>query len=517
MTRVSPQSWTLSGLLAPFASVAVPEIPVDGVCLDSRLVQRGDLYLAVSGATTHGLCYARAAVESGAVAVLCMADAAATYVDEVEALRGRDIPVIEIDALEQNCAAIASRFYDKPDGGMTLIAVTGTDGKTSVCRFIAQSLSACEQPCGYIGTLGWGMGDALQSTQLTTPDEVTLLRLLAELRDQGATAVALEASSHGLAEGRLDGLALDVAVLTNLGRDHLDYHQSIEAYRDAKARLFSWPSLSAVVVNGDDAFGQELLLQTARLKQFACYTHDTSATACNDTTAVQDGSATTPTRVTASHIETADNGLTFSLQEAGEAYAIETVLLGRFNVENLLSCYGSVRACGVSANQACHSLKSVTAVAGRMERFGGGKSPTVVVDYSHTPQALQVALSSARVHCRGKLWVVFGCGGDRDPGKRAPMAAAAEAADHVVLTDDNPRTESSSNIIKDALAGFTQSEKVIVIPDRADAIRHAVTTAQVNDLILIAGKGHEDYQIIGTTRYPFSDRVEAQAALERAS
>jgi UDP-N-acetylmuramoyl-L-alanyl-D-glutamate--2,6-diaminopimelate ligase len=329
--------------------------------------------------------------------------------------------------------------------------------------------------------------------------------MLASLRDQGASVVALEASSHGLAEGRLDGLALDVAVLTNFGRDHLDYHKTLEAYRSAKAALFSWPGLSSIVVNGDDALGQDLLQNCTMLKRFA-YQITADHSSANDVVEIR-----------ADKITTHDAGLRFNLIEGLDNEIINSPLLGRFNVENLLACYASLRACDVAANEARHCLLSVKPVEGRMERFGGENAPTVVVDFSHTPQALSMAIEAVRVHCKGKLWVVFGCGGDRDVGKRAPMAAAAESADHIVLTDDNPRTESSLDIINGAMKGFANADAVIVIADRSTAIRHAVQHAELDDLVLVAGKGHEDYQIIGKTKYPFSDRSEVLAALEVAS
>lgn len=500
-------NWTLATLLEGLADEVLPALPVSGVCLDSRLLVSGDLYLAVAGASTHGLHFAQAAIAAGAVAVACSPEAIATHAGIIDTLKRANVLVLSIEELDNRCALIAARFYEFPDQSLTLVAVTGTDGKTSVCRFIAQAFASIGQSCGYIGTLGWGLGESLHSTELTTPDVVTLRRMLAELRDQGATIVALEASSHGLAEGRLEGLSLDVAVLTNLGRDHLDYHKTMDAYRDAKAQLFVWPGLSAMVVNGCDSMGQQLLSGTSDVQQFAYFSKAIESQAAS----------ASAVRVTAEAIIADDGGLQFSLREGRDCDEVRSPLLGRFNVDNLLACYSSLRACGVAANQARHSLSSVKPVAGRMERFGKQGGTTVVVDFSHTPQALSVAIEAARVHCKGQLWVVFGCGGDRDPGKRAPMAAAAEAADHVVLTDDNPRTERSADIINDAMKGFKRAQAVTVIADRAQAIDHAITQAADEDLVLIAGKGHEDYQIIGTTRHPFSDRVEVQAALERVS
>lgn len=508
----SPSTWSLNDLLSDWVGDTLSNTPVSGVSLDSRLVKRGDLYLAVDGAVTHGMRFAEAAVAAGAVAVAMQTEATDEFADIAQSLTESGIPVVAINNLTAHCADIAARFYGNPDQSITLIAVTGTDGKTSVCRFIAQAYDGIGKCCGYIGTLGWGLGEQLENTELTTPDVVSLRRMLASLRDQGAEIVALEASSHGLSEQRLKGLAIDVAVLTNFGRDHLDYHQSIEHYKASKASLFSWPELSAMVLNENDLLGKELLESATSARQIAYRTQNIGEDSSQTPAHLDDGFSLLACDITAD-----DSGLSFILKECEEAERISTSLIGQFNVDNLLACYASLRACGVAANEARHGLSLVKPVAGRMERFGGKGLPTVVVDYSHTPQALSVAIESIRVHCRGSLWVVFGCGGDRDPGKRAQMAQAAEKADRVVLTDDNPRTESSEDIIAAAMKGFERPDEVIVIADRSTAIKHAVAHAEPHDLVLVAGKGHEDYQIIGTKRYPFSDRAEVIAALEVAS
>ena len=510
MTSLCAQ-WSLDTLLSPWAVNSVPAIAVSGVNLDSRMVEQGDVYLAIEGATTHGMHFAEKAVETGAVAVACSAASKDEFSDVVSRLEQRNVPVVIVNELTSCCGAIASRYYHEPDQSMTIVAVTGTDGKTSVCRFIAQSLNAISQSCGYIGTLGWGVGDALNDTALTTPDSVTLRRLLASMRDQGAKFIALEASSHGIAEGRLDGLSLDVAVLTNLGRDHLDYHGSIEAYRAAKERLFGWESLQAVVLNADDAMGRDLIRDITHVARIA---YSTSDSQCGH---VETNNDSRFSALYATNIDTDDSGLAFDLVSGVVKQRISTTLLGRFNVDNLLACYGSLIACGVAANDAIHGIGSVTPVAGRMERLGGGDKPTVVIDFSHTPNALTVAIEAVRVHCTNRLWVVFGCGGDRDKGKRAPMASASEAADHIVLTDDNPRTERSETIINDVMQGFADHHKVTVIADRADAIRHAINRAEPGDLVLIAGKGHEDYQIVGAQKHHFSDREQALAVLGSAT
>jgi len=448
VNTLSTQTWTLNSLLEDWVSEVLPALPIDGVSLDSRLLEEGDLYLAVAGEITHGMRYAELAVKAGAKAVATSPDALLRFPEVVASLRAIDIPVVAIEDI-------------------------GTDGKTSVCRFISQAFHSVNRDCGYIGTLGWGLGERLSSTELTTPDVVTLRRMLASLRDQGAQVVALEASSHGLSEGRLKDLALDVAVLTNLGRDHLDYHETMEAYQAAKAALFAWPGLSALVLNAGDAFGRQLCEKHSSQKRYV-YQSTSSVQVKQDheqlITSTTDDSLGDVISVLAEQIDPHDTGLDFTLLERDADHVVRTSLMGKFNVENLLACYSSLRACGLAANQARHGLESVSPVAGRMERFGGSPKPSVVVDYAHTPQALQLAIDSVRVHCRGQLWVVFGCGGDRDPGKRVPMARAAQAADFVVLTDDNPRMESSADILAAVLEGFDTPEDVVVISDRSKAI-----------------------------------------------
>jgi len=505
--------WTLDALLSPWVKETVPSLSVSGVTSDSRQVESGDVYLALSGATTHGIAYASAAVQAGAVAVLVSDQLSAEYQIIVHELQEQKVPLVSVNSLDESGVLIASRFYHEPDKSLTVVAVTGTDGKTSVCRFIAQALTASGRSCGYIGTLGWGLGDVLQATALTTPDSVMLRRCLAAMRDQGASCVALEASSHGIAEGRLDGLALDVAVLTNLGRDHLDYHITLEAYHAAKEQLFHWQTLKAVVLNADDDMGRDLI---GKINHIPCFAYSTSA---DSRSADSRPAATNPDykTIAARDIAAHDAGLEFDIVDTGITRHLQTGLLGGFNVDNVLACYASLRACEIAANDAFHALAAVSAVPGRMERLGGSGKVTIVIDYSHTPGALSAAIDAVRVHCKHRLWVVFGCGGDRDPGKRAPMAQAAQAADHVVLTDDNPRTESSAAIIKDAMAGFDRPEHVHVIPDRSTAIQFAISNATSDDLVLIAGKGHENYQIVGNARHHFSDREQSLAALELAS
>jgi len=505
-------------------ATAVAGITVTGLQLDSRRVEPGDLYLALRGAQTHGLHFAANAIDRGAVAVAIDADDSssmdAAMLATLEALRAQGFPVVDVPALASRSASLATRLHGHPDRLLTLVAVTGTDGKTSVCRFIADALERLGTPCGYIGTLGWGRGDDLSATQLTTPDAPALIGMLAALRDRGAVAVALEASSHGLATGRLDRLDLDVAVLTNLGRDHLDFHGDEASYRRAKARLFAWPSLSSVVLNGDDGFGRELADELAEnrpeLAQFV-YRLAAGTPAPVDTTIGRADAATRRTGILAADVQPTSRGLSFTLIDDGVHHRLESPLVGRFNVDNLLACHGVLRALDVASTEAANVLVTLKPVPGRMERFTADERPTVVVDYAHTPQALVAALGAAREHCKGELWVVFGCGGDRDRGKRAPMGRAAERADRIVVTDDNPRSEASADIIAEVLAGMRDPALATVIADRASAIAHAVAAARAEDVVLIAGKGHEDYQIVGDQHLLLSDRHCVTALLAEAS
>ncbi len=482
-----------------FDGFAVSDVSADsavsGVSLDSRLVRAGDVYLAVAGATSHGMQFADAAIALGASAVAVDTSDTDQFAGDIDRLQAGGIPIVAVTELKQQSGFIAARFYGEPSHQLNIVAVTGTDGKTSVCQFVAQAINAIGGACGYIGTLGWGYL-SLNETQLTTPDAVSLQQMLAQMRDAGADTVALEASSHGLAERRLDALNIDIAVLTNFGRDHLDYHKDTQSYKNAKARLFEWPSLHSIVVNGSDEFGLEL----AKLTSQNCYKF-LSIRAANDAT--QDSVNAT---LRAAELNQSDAGMQFVLFENEQPFNQQTSLLGDFNIDNLLAAYGVLRALGKAANDASVALHSVTSVPGRMECFQSDAHATAVVDYSHTPQALTAAIAALRNHCDGALWVVFGCGGDRDPGKRGPMGRAAEQADHVVVTDDNPRTEKSAEILAQIVAGMAAPDAAHVIADRSSAISYAMQTAAANDLVLIAGKGHEDYQIVGSDKHYFSDR-----------
>ncbi|MEE9332617.1 MAG: UDP-N-acetylmuramoyl-L-alanyl-D-glutamate--2,6-diaminopimelate ligase [Granulosicoccaceae bacterium] len=496
------RSQSLANLMSDIADM--PDVMVSGVALDSRLLGAGDLYLAVAGATTHGLAFVEQVINSQAAAVLIDEHLDDSFDAALQQLRVAGIVVGKVPQLKNRVGEIAADFYGRPSQHLNVVAVTGTDGKTSVCLFIATALRQLGHSCGYIGTLGWGV-DELASTALTTPDAVSLQRMLAELRAQGAATVALEASSHGISEGRLDDVAIDVAVLTNIGRDHLDYHQTLEHYKAAKAQLFSWPSLRAIVVNRHDELGAELLAEST-IPGYAFTSKSASSAGSDNTHALIEGR----------DIQLTAAGIQFDLVDESQSHTVTSGLFGRFNVENLLACHGVLLALGHAANDSANALGALQAVPGRMEQFSAKGRPTVVVDFAHTPQALQSAIAALRDHADGVLWVVFGCGGDRDKGKRLPMGRAAEAANHVIVTDDNPRWESSQSIIDAILSGMQNPQAAIVIADRREAIAYAITTAAENDVVLIAGKGHEDYQINNGKRLPFSDRLVVDALLQEA-
>ena len=485
---------------------AVDQVKICGLSADSRELAEGDIFAALQGGRYHGLDYLE----------LINSKAAALMVDQGDA-RANDIatplPVVRVSMLAERLGQIASSVYQHPSAKMKVCGVTGTDGKTSVSRFVACALQELGIRAGYIGTIGWGMAqeEALAENPLTTPPPATLQAMLASLQQQQAEITVLEVSSHALQQGRADGVQFDVVALTNLGRDHLDYHETVEAYRAAKQKLFEWPGIEAAVLNLDDAFGVDL----ANAANLSRADHRLIGYALVNKPQADDFAAAESSQVKpefiAIDIVTDTRGVAFTLHQHGEQWRVSTGLLGRFNVSNLLAAIGVLDALGFAPQRVVDVLPRIRPVDGRMERFHVAGKPTAVVDYSHTPQALQVALETLKQHCDGALWVVFGCGGDRDRGKRPEMGGVAvELADHVIVTDDNPRTERSADIIDEILAGILSSNEtgknLAVIADRRSAIVHAMTQAAPHDWVLVAGKGHEDYQIVGDERLHFSDR-----------
>jgi UDP-N-acetylmuramoyl-L-alanyl-D-glutamate--2,6-diaminopimelate ligase len=474
-----------------------PALPADfnptvaGLSADSRAIGAGDAFVALAGARTHGLAHAAQAVAAGASVVLFEPPAPASQADAARA--------IAVPGLRQRQGELADRFYGSPSTALALTGVTGTNGKTSTVQLLAQALSLHGDVAGSIGTLGAGLHGELVAGERTTPDVIAVHRLLAGMRDAGATHVAMEVSSHALEQGRVDAVAFRIAVFTNLTRDHLDFHGSMEAYGAAKARLFRWPSLQAVVVNLDDPFGLGLLEGATD-----------GARRIGLSSRGQPGAT-----LMAEYITLAPEGLRFDLVEEGRRHEVVSPLLGRFNVDNLLAVAGALRALDWSLAEVAAMLPRLSPVDGRMSRVGGRDGqPLVVVDYAHTPDALQQALASLREHTPGRLTCVFGCGGDRDVGKRPQMAVIAQVgADRVIVTDDNPRHEDGDAIVAGILAGFTRRDAVQVQRDRALAISEAIANSGAGDVVLIAGKGHEPYQEIAGVRHAFDDLTVAKAAL----
>ena len=464
------------------------------LCTDSRKLGQGDGFVAWPGATRDGRTYVADALVAGAAACLVEQEGAAAYAF-------KDERVATYAGLKAATGPIASAYFDAPSRQLAVVAVTGTNGKTSTAWWLAQALGRLGRKCGVVGTLGIGEPGAMVFNGLTTPDPVLLQRQLRRFVDAGFSACALEASSVGIVERRLDGVAVQVAIFTNFTQDHLDYHPSMQAYWEAKRMLFSWPGLKAAVVNTDDAKGVELAASLA-------------GTALD----VWTFSCERPARLQARDIHHGAQTMRFDVLEGAQCHSLSTQLVGQYNVSNLLGVMAALRALGLPLADAVSACADLLPVPGRMEIIAMEGLPLVVIDYAHTPDALEkvlMALKPAALSRGGQLWCVFGCGGDRDASKRPLMAAVAESqADRVVLTSDNPRSESPLAIISQVLLGLSHRDAVHIQVDRAAAIDHALSLAQPQDVVLLAGKGHEDYQEVGGVKRPFSDQAHAQAALD---
>ncbi len=484
----NPGPAELSVLLDGLTAAAPGGVRVHGLAGHSGEVRARDLFMALRGRRCDGLDFLPEAVARGAAAAVC--DAAAPGV----ARAAGEIPVVPVAELARKAGVIADRFFKHPSAQMRIIAVTGTDGKTSVAHFIAEALHLRHGACGLIGTLGCGRFGALRESGMTTPDALRLHRELHALHARGVGAAVVEASSHGLDQGRLAGVEVDVAVFTNLGRDHLDYHASREDYAAAKERLFARGALSRAVINVGDPFGRELARRCRRHCEVTSY----ALAAAADVTAT---------------VAAGTHGLKLKVCARGVTVAFDSPLLGRFNAANLLAAFAALTAQGASPAQAASLLARVQPVRGRMQRLAAG-GRCAVVDYAHTPAALENALSACREITAGRLLCVFGCGGDRDRGKRALMGeVASRLADVVVLSDDNPRREDPARIVADVRRGVGAGAAVEVIHDRERAIRRALALAAPGDCVAVVGKGHETCQIVGARRLPFDDADVVRRAL----
>jgi UDP-N-acetylmuramoyl-L-alanyl-D-glutamate--2,6-diaminopimelate ligase len=472
----------------------VPALRARHLVLDSRRIASGDVFVALQGERHDGHDHAAAAGRSGAVAVL----AERPVVDA-------GVPVVVVPRLRERLGALAARFYGEPGRDLCCVGVTGTNGKTSIAHYVADLATRLGLPAGYIGTIGWGRIGALDSAGLTTPDPLTVQRQLAELRDLGCRWAVLEVSSHALVQDRVREVPFRTAVFSNLSRDHLDYHGDMATYGAAKARLFAWQSLEVAVINADDPFGRQLageLRGGVRLVDFG---------------RSPDASGRSPA--------IAWSGLVFDAEGArgrwhtpwGEA-DFRLPVHAEFSVANVAAALGVLGAAGVGLPEFVAAAAELAQVPGRMEYFRRPDRPAVVVDFAHTPDALAQVLQTLRPRTSGRLVCVFGCGGDRDVGKRPLMAAAAEQyADVLWLTSDNPRTEAPERIIADMRAGLTGAACVHEEVDRRAAIAAALQRARPADVVLVAGKGHEDYQEIAGVRRPFSDRALVAELLQEAA
>ena len=517
---------------------AIENIVVRGLTLDSRQVRAGDAFIALKGTTAHGIMFAPAALAHGASVVLAEAPAPVAFSSSLPPQAGRDlyslppqagrdlyslppqagegaeggrgraggaaaaladVPVIWIDHLREQVGEIAARFFGHASADLHVIGVTGTNGKTSIVQLLASALEILGARAATIGTLGAGLVGAVTAGERTTPDAISVQALLAQFRDAGVTHAAMEVSSHALEQGRVNAVAFEVAVFTNLTRDHLDYHGTMAAYGAAKAKLFTWPKLCSAVINIDDVFGRELAAQLPASVQGLRY-----------------GIDNVQSDIAAQAVRSSGNGLAFRLRTPWGEGTVESPLLGRFNVCNLLAVAGCLGALGYTFAQIQNALAHLQPVAGRMQRLGGSaNTPLIVIDYAHTPDALEQALTSLRAHCAGRLICVFGCGGERDQGKRPQMGAIAEAlADRIIVTDDNPRGEDGDVIVAQIVAGLAHPQAATVQRDRAAAIGQALHKSKSGDVVLIAGKGHEPYQEIAGFKHAFDDVDVARRALE---
>lgn len=477
-------------------------LSINNLQINSNKVQQNDIFIALKGQRVDGYTYIDQAIVNGACLVLHdtesnQQDKNVTY---LKSLNGQNIPIISIYQLTKQLSAIANFFYESPSEMLTLVGVTGTNGKTTVTQLLAQWIDLLGQKAAVMGTIGNGICGQLIPSANTTMSAVEVQSQLADFAKKKVKFVAMEVSSHGLAEGRVTGISFNSVIFTNLSHDHLDFHGSMMAYALAKRKLFDEAVLTVrkrgiAVINYDDPFGRKWLktlkntvavsVNTKKINKLSEYANF----------------------VGVSRIDYQPLGTKIEMVSSWGNAILDSPLIGEFNVSNLLVALAALLSLNYPLTKLMKKTSQLCPVPGRMERFAVSEKPVVIIDYAHTPDALSKALQAARKHCLGKLWVIFGCGGDRDRVKRPMMAKAAEKfADRIMLTDDNPRTENGLQIMADILQGFTEKKELFIEPVRDKAIKKVIFLANPEDTILIAGKGHEDYQIIGTTKYDYSDR-----------
>ncbi len=485
-------SLTLDALVAGLG-ISAPAVPLRHMHLDSRAVQPGDLFVAIPGHVSDGRDFIDAAVARGAAAVLQEAETAGLVADAA-------VPTIGIPDLGRKLSHLAGQFYGEPGQQLQLVGVTGTNGKSTTTQLIANWRRLLGGVAGVMGTIGNGLFGDLHPTENTTASAVAIQAELARELELGASLVAMEVSSHGLVQQRVADLPFAAATFTNLSRDHLDYHGTMEAYAEAKRTLFNMVPADHCVLNADDAVARRWLVELPQAVTYSLLPQNAPRGA---------------RYVEVMSMRFHDRGFSANLRTSWGDGVLSAPLLGQFNVANTLAALATLMVLGYELSALLAVSDRLHPVTGRMECFGGGEQPLAVVDYAHTPDGLEKALAAARLHCRGRIFCLVGCGGDRDRGKRPMMAGIAEQhADVVILTDDNPRTEEPAAIMADMLAGLRHPAGVRIAHQREDAMRLALDEAQAGDLILIAGKGHEDYQIIGKTRHHYSDRETIARLLE---
>lgn len=485
------KSIKLSKLLYHLYDTALYSDPeITGLALDSRDVKPGYLFFACKGTHLDGRDFIDNAIKNGASAILAEVEDETTRFHMKE-----DIPVFPVRHLNHEIGKIAAEFYEHPAKKLKIIGVTGTNGKTSCSYFVASALTQINMPCGVIGTLGIGIYPEIKSGNLTTPDAITLQKSFADFVKQSAKFVSMEASSHSIDQGRITGIEFDVGIFTNLTRDHLDYHGTMEAYGSSKQKLFDNPLTKYCVINADDAFGKKLI---NTLKSDNVFAYGLSKPLF-DKKGLEKW-------IYADFIKLDLSGIHAKVFTPWGEGKLFVPLLGQFNLSNVLAVLTTLCLLKVPFDTALHCLANLSPVPGRMQTLGGINKPLVVVDYAHSPDALEKVLMALRLHCQGKLYCLFGCGGDRDRGKRPLMAKVAEKfADWVIVTDDNPRNEDPDQIVADIMQGFSSPDQVIVQHDRSKAIQYIIQYAEVSDCVLIAGKGAEMYQQIGNEKIAFSD------------
>jgi len=486
----------LSNLLMPWLKIedaSLAQYKVSNLKIDSREIITGDTFIAINGHIADGRQFIQSAIERGASLVLAQADHEREHGKKGEY---KGITILYIHQLDRHLSELALRLYPLSD--LNIIGITGTNGKTTISQLIAQWLELLKQNVCVMGTTGNGFLSSLEPAKNTTGSSVDIISMLASYHSKGAEYASIEVSSHGLVQGRVKALPFEVGIFTNLSRDHLDYHGDMESYALAKKSLFTDHQCRYAVINADDPVGQEWLSSLTDVIAVSLYPPKIDNTLS----------------LWATNIRYTEQGIDIHYAGKWGKGIIKAPLIGEFNASNLLLSFAALLTLDFEAKLLLSVSPQLSSVIGRMELFHSPEKAKVIVDYAHTPDALEKALNALKVHCNGKLWVIFGCGGDRDTGKRPIMAAIAEKfADEVILTNDNPRTECAESIIQDMISGVKDPNSVTIIYSRFDALRCALNQASKDDIILLAGKGHEDYQIIGKEIVHYSDRESAEMLL----